>query len=175
MKSEYLLALIFRLVGLFLGLQALAYIPSTLLTATVFAPGEFSFQSHILPQFFGLASSLLVAFVLLKYGRDFARRLVPPDEHIPMPAPTVGADSQAVFRLLVRAVGVLVLALAVPELVGQGFGRVTLPPMALPPSWAALAPGLVKLLIGIYFVKGAPHLVDFAYDEPDNAPEALGH
>lgn len=171
MKSEYLLALVFRLMGLLLGLQSLAYIPSMLWAATLFAPGDSSLQRHMLPQVLGFALSLLVAFVLLRHGRYFARRLVPADEHIHLPGHVAGADSQAVFRLLVRAVGALVVALAVPELVGQGFGRITLHPLSLPPPWLELTPGLVKLLIGIYFVKGAPHLVDFAYGAPDNAEE----
>ena len=160
MKSESVIALVFRIAGLLLAVQSLAFIPSVLMATTT---GTFRTEPtwpYVLPQVFGLVSGLIAAYVLFRHGRWLARRVVSEDEHLEVADMSAGrADTAPVFRLFLRILGAFVAALAVPELVGHDFGRV----MQYPVIWSQIAPAVVKLAIGVYLLKGGPDLVRFAY------------
>ena len=164
MKSESVIALVFRIAGLLLAVQSLAFIPSVLMATTT---GTFRTEPtwpYVLPQVFGLVSGLIAAYVLFRHGRWLARRVVSEDEHLEVADMSAGrADTAPVFRLFLRILGAFVVALAVPELVGHGFGRVMLDQMQYPVIWSQIAPAVVKLAIGVYLLKGGPDLVRFAY------------
>ena len=63
MKSESVIALVFRIAGLLLAVQSLAFIPSVLMATTT---GTFRTEPtwpYVLPQVFGLVSGLIAAYV----------------------------------------------------------------------------------------------------------------
>lgn len=164
MKSEFVMALVFRILGLLLGLQAIAFIPGVMLAASMPLSPESTIGSHILPQMLGLGLSLIVAYVLLRHGCWLARRIVSADEYLELANVAIEkADTIPVFRLFLRIVGALVVALAIPELAGHGLGHVMIYKMSNEQVWTQIAPGAVKLAIGIYLLRGGPHLVHFAY------------
>ena len=175
MKSEYVMALIFRILGLLLGLQAVAFIPGIMLATSEPFSGGSPTWPLVMTQVLGLVLCLPVAFVLFRYGRWLANLVVGEDEHLELAGVAVEtADTLPVFRLLLRVVGAFVVAWSVPELAGHGFGHVMLYQMSGPQIWTQIAPGVVKLAIGVYLLKGGTHLVRFAYgsqaisDDPGN-------
>ena len=164
MKSEYLMALIFRILGLLLGLQAVAFIPGIMLaTSEPFSIGSPTWP-FVMPQVLGLVLCLPAAFVLFRYGRWLAKLVVDEDEHLELAGVAVEtADTLPVFHLLLRVVGAFVVAWSVPELAGHGFAHVMVYQLGGPQIWTQIAPGVVKLAIGVYLLKGGTHLVRFAY------------
>lgn len=164
MKSEYVMALVFRILGLLLGLQAVAFIPGMMWAASMPLSAESATWLRMMPQVLGLVLSLTVAYVLFRHGRWLARCIVPEDEHLELAGIAVErANTVPVFRLLLRVVGALVAAWAVPELVGHSFAHVMVYQIGRQQVWTQIAPGVVKLAIGVYLLKGGPHIVRFAY------------
>ena len=171
MKTEDILALVVRALGLFLGLQALAFLPGLILAAVGAQAGESETQRLIMTSLLGMLMSLALAFLFLRRAHYFTRQLVKNDEPATESVDLAGltphhADTTPVFRLLLRVSGAVLVALALSELTGHVVLRGMMHPMGFPPLWIESFPGLAKLAFGVYFLKGAPHLVDFAYGEP---------
>ena len=164
MKSEHLLALVFRILGLLLGLQALAFIPAMGWALAQAQVEGWDARTVAVSQVAGFALCMAGAYVLFRHGRWLAQRVVPGDEALVLGGMSLGeADSEPVLRLFLRVAGAFAVAWSLPELAGHGLGRVMVYQMAQYHVWTEMAPGAVKLAIGLYLLKGGPHLLRFAY------------
>jgi hypothetical protein len=172
MKSQHILALVFRLLGLLMGYQSLVFLPMIGFTFVQPSPGGQSVWLYVIPQVAGLVLSLVGAYVLFSKARWMADRVVSSDEHIDArDAILADSDCEPVFRLLLRVVGAIAIAWAIPELVGRGMGHAVLYRMAAHNLGTTLLPGLVKLSIGIYLLRGGRQVVQFAYGSRSADPD----
>jgi len=172
MKSQYLLALAFRLLGTMLVFQTLVLIPMVGFSLAQPSPGGGSGWTHIGPQIAGLVLGSIGACLFLFRARRLAERVVPDDERIDVQgAAREDADSIAAFRLLLRVVGAIAVVWAIPELVGQGMGYVVVRRVMLQHVWTSLLPGLIKLSIGIYLMRGGARVALLAYGSGDASPD----
>ena len=64
MKSEYAMALVFRILGLLLGLQAIAFIPGMVWATSEPLSAESTTWRYVMPQVLGWVLCLAVAYVL---------------------------------------------------------------------------------------------------------------
>ena len=168
MKSQHLLALVFRVLGTIFLFQIFVLIPTLGFSLALPSPSGMGGWFSIGPQIAALFLSIIGAYVFLFHALRLAERVVPCDELIGAPEGGVkDADSVAVFRLLLRVVGAIAVAWAVPELVGQGFGSVKLFRVTTQHVWTAFLPGVVKLSIGLYLLRGGDQVVQFAYRSQD--------
>jgi hypothetical protein len=168
MKSQHLFALVFRLLGLLLGFQSLGFLPMIGFMFVKPNPGGPSSLLYVVPQIAGFVLSLIGVYILFFKARWMAERVVSSDEHIDAQgAIHADADCEAVFRLLLRIVGAIAIAWAIPELAGQGMGHTVYYRMDMHNLWTTLLPGLVKLSIGVYLLRGGSQVVLFAYGSRD--------
>ena len=164
MKSEHLMALIFRVLGVLLGFQALVFIPVIGWTLVQAQTEGGDLGALVAPQAAGFAFSVAGAYVLFRHARWLARRAVPGDEALDCGEMSLeDADSEPVLRLFLRVAGAFAVAWALPELAGHGLGRIAMYQFTHYHVWTEMAPGAVKLAIGLYLLKGGPHLLRFAY------------
>ena len=82
MKSEYVMALVFWILGLLLGLQAMAFFPGMIWAASDPSTEGPAVWLRVMPQVLGLVLCLSVAYVLFCHGRGLAHRIVPEDERL---------------------------------------------------------------------------------------------
>lgn len=120
---------------------------------------------------------IIVAYVLLAWGESFAARLVREDS----PIPPMGASrwGERVLGIAMRIIGVVLLVRGIPELVGgllelplrtayqEGIGSETWVRF-----WPALAGAVVVILIGVYLITGARHLVRALYPAQERGTQA---
>ena len=164
MKSRHILALVFRLLGLLLGFRSLVFLPMVGFSFVQPNPGGPSIWLYIVPQIVGFVLSFVGAYILFFKARWMADRVVSSDEHIDaQDAILTDSDGEPVFRLLLRVVGAIAIAWAIPELAGQGMGHGIHYRMAASNLGTVLLPALVKLSIGIYLLRGGRQVVLFAY------------
>jgi hypothetical protein len=171
MKSEYVVALVLRILGLLLAFQAVMFLPYLIMTFSGALSEDPAIWSHIWPQVIGLSLSLAAAYLLFMHGGWLARCVVPEDEQLDFgDMPLENADTIPLFRLLLRVVGAFALAWSVPELAGQGFASIKVYRFSSDQVWTQLVPGLLKFVIGLYLLRGGDHLIRFAYSV-DAAPQ----
>lgn len=163
MNARSLLALVLRLGGLLLTWQVLSYVATYgwMVYHSMFQGREGSLS--LMP---GALLHVALAYLLFFHADRLVRLAGIPDEPLSVPTPADGGDT---FRLLLRVAGALVIAMAIPDLVGDGLGRILVTPRRPPALWIDLGAALLKLAIGLYFLRGGDRVVRFAYGDPPPA------
>ncbi len=151
-----------RLVAVVLGVRAIVYVPSLVLTLLTFAGREDQWPYHLS---LGLAFTLSVAAALLlfKYADRVAGAVVSSDERIETRDWHDPSVQRGIFQLAVRIIGAACVAWAVPRMAGQASRGL----IYYSEQWYYVThevlPGLVGLAVGVYLLKGGGILVRLAY------------
>jgi hypothetical protein len=110
---------------------------------------------------------LCMAYVLLKWGDAIANRLIQGDAQLP--AVGAGEWEKPVFSLAMRILGAMSIVRTVPSLLTQ-LARTPFRAFFMPQGWGEVAGFAVILLIGLYLLFGARHLVEFLFREKSQTP-----
>lgn len=108
-----------------------------------------------------------MAYVLLKWGDAIANRLIRDDAQLP----TVGAGQweKPVFSLAMRILGAVSIMRTVSLLLRE-LARTPFRAFFMAHSWGDIAGLAVILLIGLYLLFGARHIVEFLFREKSEMP-----
>ncbi len=174
MTSRDLVTLVFRILGILLGLQSVNAAIAWAMMAFQPPHGIESQMPYLPPLFAGLVLSAAGALVLFFQARRFAGVVVPEKENaVAQSISLTSMDEASVFTLFLRITGAFAIAWGIPELAGHGMMQINISFGRPDNLWTVMTPGLVKVAIGIYLLRGGSHIVRLAYRDRDGESHAV--
>jgi hypothetical protein len=168
MTKRDILSVAFRIIGVYLAIFAIVSIPMIIFSLA--SQGQMQQSGMIIPPRSWVArisiqlNPILMfgfALALLKWADSLAAKLIKEDSAVSMPQ--AAADTKQVFVLALRIIGVMQIVAAAPGLIANLLRLLPLGAMSRSAPGFNLPELIVRLLIGIYLLSGAKHLVAIVF------------